>query len=66
MFKIEFETGNAAFEEYWEKYNVGLETARILKKAAEDMEEGRDCGLCVDYNGNTVGKWSLEFNGKEA
>ncbi len=60
MFKIEFETGNAAFEQ------LALETARILKKAVEEMEEGWDCGLCVDYNGNTVGKWSLEFNGKEA
>lgn len=59
MLKIEFETSGAAFND-GACYGVAFETARILKKAAAEMEEGRDCGLCKDYNGNTVGKWSFK------
>lgn len=35
------------------------EVARILKTVAEDIDNGGDCGSCIDANGNTVGTWSL-------
>ena len=59
MLKIEIETTGSAFND-GAYYGVAFETARILKKAAAEMEGGRDCGLCKDYNGNIVGKWTFE------
>jgi hypothetical protein len=54
MFKLEFETGNAAFTD-----NLREECARILRKIADQLESGRECGRCMDYNGNAVGDWEL-------
>lgn len=55
MFKIEFRTGNAAFED-----NAGLEVARILRELSDKAEHGELEGLIRDVNGNTIGKWGLE------
>lgn len=58
MFKLEIETGNAAFDDA-----PLLEVARILRKLADEAEQsdGADHGGGVirDANGNRVGKWSF-------
>ncbi len=56
MVKIQFNTGNAAFEDSNDVYEI----ARILKDIADRIESGRTEGKCVDYNGNVVGEWSYE------
>lgn len=56
--RIDFGDGfgaNAAFAD-------GLfeaEAARILRKVADEVEAGKDCGVMHDVNGNRVGEWSL-------
>jgi hypothetical protein len=52
VFKLEFATDNAAFE------NEAAEIARILREAANSVERGRTTGRAVDLNGNHVGDWS--------
>ena len=62
MFKLEIETGNAAFcdpdtgseDEFWE----GIEINRLLEKVQIEIEEGYTSGTIIDINGNRVGKWS--------
>ena len=56
MFKMSFKTGNDAFTDS----NLFDESARILRKIANDIERGNDSGNCRDYNGNKVGEWSLK------
>lgn len=46
--KILIETENAAFEE-------GEEICRILRKLANDLEEGKNVEKLLDINGNQVG-----------
>lgn len=65
MFKIEFDTANAAFDPSY----LGPECANILRKLADfieavDMHPTRrnlieHGGLVKDINGNTVGNWVL-------
>jgi hypothetical protein len=55
VFKIEFETGNAAFED-----SPGYEAARILRQIADKLEGSIQSGKVMDANGNTIGKWELE------
>jgi len=53
MFKLKFETDNAAFDgDDWDK-----EIARILKYIAEIVEEGRTYGPVFDSNSNDIGEW---------
>lgn len=56
MVKIQFNTGNAAFEEPYDT----IEIARILRDIADKIENGRTEGKCIDINGNGVGTWSYE------
>jgi acyl-CoA reductase-like NAD-dependent aldehyde dehydrogenase len=52
-YRIEIETGNAAFEE-----SPADEIARILRKLADRLEDGADIAESIrlmDYNGNSVG-----------
>mgnify|MGYP003418159046 CR=1 FL=1 len=53
--KIQFNTDNAAFEEYglWE------ETDRILKDISYKIRLGYEYGPVRDINGNKIGTWSL-------
>ncbi len=53
--KIEFKTGNAAFDEYGDR-----EVRRILEKIADDVESGHTSGVIMDINGNNIGHWELE------
>lgn len=64
MFKIEFETNNAEFDESF----LGSAVALILEKLAEfivevDMSSTNGLiehgGIVKDINGNTVGNWVL-------
>ena len=56
MFKMEFKTGNAAFEDYAEQ-----EISRILKEIADKVENGSTGGKVRDINGNTIGEWDLNI-----
>ena len=52
MFKLEFSTDNAAFED-------SLEVVVILERIAQKVKGGDTFGAVKDSNGNTVGRWSL-------
>ena len=52
--KIEFETSNAAFDEYGT-----YEVIRILDEIGRKLDNGYDHGVIMDINGNKVGEWSL-------
>jgi hypothetical protein len=53
MFKLFFETANAAFE-----FEGASETARILRDLAERIEQGEilDYAKIRDINGNSIGE----------
>jgi len=58
MTKIEFAEGfedNAAFQDGQREY----ETARILRRVADEIEGGASYGIMHDINGNRVGAWEL-------
>src|SRR5688572_12087910 len=58
--KIEFDTGNAAFDDG----NGPEECARILRNIADRMRfRGDTDGGIMDSNGNRIGSWSVEFPG---
>jgi hypothetical protein len=50
-------TDNAAFGESDD--DKRHEIARILREAADKLDQGRDYAACMDFNGNKVGEWSL-------
>ena len=52
--KIQFDTDNAAFEEYGD-----AEVRRILEEIADKVEHGYDHGSIMDINGNKIGSWEL-------
>lgn len=59
-FKLEFDMGNAAFEDA-----PGEEIARILRKLAAHLAEAGDMrpgyqGALFDFNGNKVGEWKVK------
>lgn len=57
MFKVEFSTDNAAFDEPKE------EIRRILLKIEQDIADGHIQNNIRDHNGNTVGSWAYDpFN----
>lgn len=38
------------------------ESARILRRIAERLEEGADYGRAFDLNGNAVGRWFIRVD----
>lgn len=59
MLEIKFRTDNAAFDDSPE-----FETARILRKVADKIEQGLASGRyqnILDSNGNIVGTWKAIF-----
>lgn len=50
MVKITIDTRNSAFDDG----NCGYETARILRKVADDFEQNTVEGLYPDINGNFI------------
>lgn len=51
------DTDNDAFGETDE--TRAAEIARILEDVAGKIRDGHEGGKCMDYNGNSVGNWSL-------
>lgn len=56
--KIEFTTGNAAFDEECGG-SLEYETIRILREICGKIEIGCTEGSIIDINGNKVGYWKL-------
>ena len=54
--KIEFSTGNAAFDEECGG-SLKYETIRILREICEKIEMGCTEGSIIDINGNKIGEW---------
>lgn len=55
--KIEFDTGNAAFD-----YDNGsAEAAQIVANVAKLLGEGYTSGRLHDSNGNAIGSWSARY-----
>lgn len=54
-FNLQFECEYAAFD----GEDCSHETARILRKAADQVEQGAEFGNIKDVNGNTVGDFSF-------
>lgn len=52
MFTLTLNTDNAAFEDY------SAEVARILRTAADRIENGVGAGSLADANGNAVGSFN--------
>lgn len=63
---IDINTAGAAFTDEFEdtaeanKLARHEEVGRILKDVSVAIFAGAEGGRCVDYNGNTVGLWSIE------
>ncbi|USN14348.1 hypothetical protein KABACHOK_05350 [Brevundimonas phage vB_BpoS-Kabachok] len=55
MFKLEIETGNAAFDDGDKAYEI----ARILRALADRVENGDEAGSVRDVNGNKVGSFDV-------
>jgi hypothetical protein len=55
MFKIQFETENAAFQDGFLQYEI----ARILRDLADDIANGDRSGKVWDYDGNSIGHFSI-------
>ena len=61
MFKMEIQTGGAAFrDEYNNLDATGYEVSKLLKKVAEKIENGYSGGILIDTNGNRVGSWKYD------
>lgn len=66
-FQMKFDTDNAAFTDSYEHEDNVLacatECARILRKIAEQLEQGNvgNFRTIFDANGNDVGRWKLEM-----
>lgn len=58
MFKLEIDTGNAAFDNDGDGDRHG-EVARILRELADRIEAGNRNGQIYDVNGNHVGSFTL-------
>jgi hypothetical protein len=54
MFKLEFKTDNAAFQDD----NFAYEVKRILYKVALQVNNGQTEGNILDVNGNLIGHFS--------
>jgi hypothetical protein len=53
-FRLEIETDNDAFQLAPE-----MEVSRLMRVAAEHVNDGRTEGKCIDLNGNTCGSYGF-------
>lgn len=58
MVKIEIRTGGAAFRNEDETLDT-TEIVRILRSAAQKIENGLEKGVFMDINGNSVGNFDI-------
>lgn len=67
MFELRFEIKNAAF---FDDYGTAIhyaghgEIARILRKAADEIENDRDFEPLIDVNGNAIGTCHVDLPNK--
>ena len=61
---VEVQLDNAAFD--GSLADCAGEVTRILERMAAKLADGADGGALLDVNGNTVGRWALEPNGRDA
>lgn len=59
MFTLQFDTGNAAFDDG----NAPAECARILEIIGGNVSRGYRDGRIFDVNGNRIGEWALDLPG---
>jgi len=52
MFRLYFDIMNDAVNEF--------EISRILKKIAQEIENGKTSGKIIDINGNSIGKYFIQ------
>jgi hypothetical protein len=62
MFTLTIKTDNAAFSD--EEGGPGYEIARLLRKAADQVEQGETGRPIFDINGNRVGEFALNTDGR--
>jgi hypothetical protein len=55
MFKMSFNTENAAFQDCYKEHEI----RRILEKIAVQVYEGSTDGNIFDINCNKIGQWEL-------
>ena len=53
--KIQFKTGNAAFEEYGMEHQIDVILTRIIQR----IKNGETEGKIHDINGNEIGSWKI-------
>ena len=59
MFRVQFFTDNAAFDDSENESCFDAECARILRHLSDTMRAGIfGEGVVTDVNGNTIGYWS--------
>jgi hypothetical protein len=56
MFKLQFSTGNAAFD----GDSAWMEIDSILRAVADRAGDGQTSGLIRDSNGNRIGDWRFQ------
>lgn len=54
--KIEIKTDNAAFQDGMREGEIN----RILSEVCDKIVAGQVDGVCIDFNGNNVGKWEVK------
>jgi len=54
VFNLQFETSNDVFVQNWNS-----EAARILRKAADEIDVGCVSNTIRDINGNSIGQFSI-------
>lgn len=63
MFKLEFTTSNAAFNDPFtgeeNKADKANETVRIINRISKEISIGKTSGVVMDINGNKIGEWEL-------
>lgn len=59
MMRIQFNTDNSAFGE--DNRSAQHEAGRILSEIGDNLRLGHNEGYIRDLNGNTIGKWTFNF-----
>ena len=61
MFKLEIETGGAAFKDEDGNFDINAyEVRRLLKEIDRKLQSWYNSGYLMDINGNKVGHWSYD------
>lgn len=55
--ELRIDSENAAFDDV--DGGAQREAARLLREAADRIEQGSEVGHLIDYNGNVAGAWEV-------